>query len=88
MQKQLNEYFSNSLSKFQCSFRQDLSTQHCLLLTIENFRDVKGVFASVLTDLSKAFGLTPTAYRKIWTQFLFCVFENTQKKLSPYSVIV
>ena len=54
---QLNEYFAKFLSKFQCGFRKGFSTQHCLLVMIEKLRkirDEKGVFAAVLTDLSKA----------------------------------
>ena len=46
------------LSKYQCSFRQGFSTEHCLLVIIEKLRKIryeKEVFAAVLTDLSKAF---------------------------------
>ena len=53
IQTQLNQYFANFLSKFQCGFRQGFSTQHCLLVMIEKLRkivDKKGVFAAVLTD--------------------------------------
>ena len=59
---QLNEYFAKFLSKFQCGFRKGFSTQHCLLVMIEKLRkirDEKGVFAAVLTDLSKAFDCIP-----------------------------
>ena len=62
IQTQLNEYFANFLSKFQCGFRQGFSAQHCLLVMIEKLRkirDEKGVFAAVLTDLSKAFDCIP-----------------------------
>ena len=58
IQTQLNEYFAKFLSKFQCDFRKGFSTQHCLLVMIKKLgeiRDEKGVFAAVLTDLSKAF---------------------------------
>ena len=61
IQRQLNEYFANFLSKYQCGFR----TQHRLLLMIEKLtkiRDEKGVFAAVLTDLSKAFDCIPHNY--------------------------
>ena len=50
------------LTKFQSSFRQGFSTQHCLLMMVEKMkkiRDNKGVFAAVLTDLSKAFDCIP-----------------------------
>ena len=62
IQTQVNEYFANFLSKFQCGFRKGFSTQHCLLVMIEKLRkirDEKGVFAAVLTDLSKAFDCIP-----------------------------
>ena len=58
IQTQLNEYFAKFLSKFQCGFRKGFSTQHCLLVMIANLRkirDEKGVFAAVLSYLSKAF---------------------------------
>ena len=62
MQEQIDEYFHSILSKFQCGFRRGFSAQHCLLVMIEKFRkirDQKGVFAAVLTDLSKAFDCIP-----------------------------
>ena len=62
IQTQLNKYLANFLSKFQCDFRQGCSTQHGLLVMIEKLRktrDEKGVFAAVLTDLSKAFHCIP-----------------------------
>ena len=62
MQEQLDEYFSDLLSKYQCGFRQAYGTQNCLLALIEKLRkirDKKGIFAAVLTDLSKAFNCIP-----------------------------
>ena len=62
MQTQLNEYFAKFLSKLECCFRKGFSTQHCRLVMIEKrrkIRDEKGVFAAVLTDLSKAFDCIP-----------------------------
>ena len=43
---------------FLAKLRQTFSAQHCFLVTVEKMkkiRDNKGVFAAVLTDLSKAF---------------------------------
>ena len=57
MQEQLDKYFSDLLSKYQCGFRQDYGTQNYLLSMIEKLRKKrykKGIFAAVLTDLSKA----------------------------------
>ena len=62
IQTQLNEYFAKFLSKFQCGFRKGFSTQHCLMVMVEKLRkirDEKGVFAAVLTDLSKTFDCIP-----------------------------
>ena len=56
IQKQVNEYFANFLSKYQCAFWQGFITQDCLLVMIEKLRkirDAKGVFTAVLTDVSK-----------------------------------
>ena len=58
MHNQMNNFFTNKLSKYQCGSRKGFGTQHCLLVMIEKrrkIRDNKGVFAAVLTDLSKAF---------------------------------
>ena len=52
------EYFNKIISKQQCGFRQDFSTQHCLLTMAEKWRkylDKDGVTRAWLTDLSKAF---------------------------------
>ena len=48
----------NILSKFQCGFRKGFSTQHCLLLMIEKWKeavDKDQSFGALVTDLSKAF---------------------------------
>ena len=58
LSKQLYIYFENILSKFQCGFRKGFSTQHCLLLMIEKWKeavDKDQSFGALLTDLSKAF---------------------------------
>ena len=58
MQEKLDKYFSDLLSKYQCGFRQGFENQNCLLSMIEKLRkirDKKGIFAAVLTDLSKAY---------------------------------
>ena len=57
-----NKYFESLLSQFQCGFKQGFSAQNCLLVMVEKIkkiRDNKGVFAAVLTDLSKAFDCIP-----------------------------
>ena len=60
MNKQLSIYFEEILSRnsFQCGFRKDFSTQHCLLLMLEKWKravDNNKVFGALLTDLSKSF---------------------------------
>ena len=59
---QISKYFETRFSKFQCGFRKDYSAQHCLLAMIEKWKtavDNGGVFAALLTDLSKAFDCIP-----------------------------
>ena len=56
--RKMHVNFSELLSKYQCGFRQGYGTQICLLAMTEKLRkirDKKGIFAAVLTDLSKAF---------------------------------
>ena len=53
----MSDYFNDVLSKFQCGFRKIFGAQNCLLYMIETLRktlDKHGVFAAVMTDLSKA----------------------------------
>ena len=59
---QISKYFETRFSKFQCGFRKGYSAQHCLLAIIEKWKtavDNGGVFAALLTDLSKAFDCIP-----------------------------
>ena len=56
--KQLYTFFENILSKFQCGFRKNFSSQYSLILMIEKWKrsmDHKACCGAVLTDLSKAF---------------------------------
>ena len=56
--RQLSNNFDNIFSKFQCGFRKGYSSQHCLLLTIDQWKkevDNNKVFGAHLTELSKAF---------------------------------
>ena len=55
---QLYPYFENILFPGQCGFIKGYSTQHCLLVLIEKFKeaiDTGNKFGALLTDLSKAF---------------------------------
>ena len=59
-QQQLYQF--KILSKFHGGFRQGFNAQHCLLVMVEkrrNISDEKGFFATILTDLSKAFDGIP-----------------------------
>ena len=54
MDNQMNDFFINKLSKYQCGFRKGFGTQHCLLVMVEKLRkirDNKGGLAAVFTDL-------------------------------------
>ena len=58
MYDQMYAYLNKILSKWQCGFRQGYSTQHCLLIMTEKWRQCldKGVISgALLTDLSKTF---------------------------------
>ena len=51
------DYFDDILSPSQCGFRKGYSTQHCLLVMIEKFKESVGKSnepGALLTDLSKA----------------------------------
>ena len=54
----MSKYFETRFSKFQCGYRKGYSAQHCLQAMIKKWKtavDNGGVFAELLTDLSKAF---------------------------------
>ena len=66
MYDQLKGYFDKQLSKYQCGFRNEFSTQHCQLAMIEKLRksldsgeEGGEASAALLTDLSKAFDCLP-----------------------------
>ena len=62
LRDQISKYFETRFSKFQCDFRKCYSAQHCLLAMTEKWKttvDNGGVFAALLTDLSKAFDCIP-----------------------------
>ena len=51
-------YILNHIILNQCSFRKGFGAQNCLLYIIETIRKTRnnhGVFAAVMTDLSKTF---------------------------------
>ena len=55
---QLSKYFDNLLATNQCGFRKGFSSQYCLLVMLEKFKeaiDRGNQFGALLTDLSKAF---------------------------------
>ena len=55
---QIQTYFDNILSKYQCGFRKGFNAQHCLVSMIEKWKesvDSGGAFGALMTDLSKAF---------------------------------
>ena len=55
---QLSKYFDCLLATNQCGFRKGFSSQYCLLVMLEKFKeaiDRGNQFGALLTDLSKAF---------------------------------
>ena len=60
--RQLYSFMFEFLSKYQCGFRKEYSTQHSLLAMLEKWKSAvdKGKsFGALLTDLSKAFDCLP-----------------------------
>ena len=55
---QLSAFFEEIFSKFQCGFRKNYSTQHCLLMMLESWKEASNknkAFGALMTDLSNAF---------------------------------
>ncbi len=55
---QMNTYVEKILSIYQCGFRKNYSSQHCLVVMLEKWKlclDKRGSTGVLLTDLSKAF---------------------------------
>ena len=55
---QMQTYFDNILSKYQCGFRKGFDAQHCLVSMIEKYKESMnngGAFGALMTGLSKAF---------------------------------
>ena len=55
---QLSKYFDSLLATNQCGFRKGFSSQYCLLVILEKFKeaiDRGNQFGALLIDLSKAF---------------------------------
>ena len=96
MYDQLKGYFDKQLSKYQCGFRNEFSTQHCQLAMIEKLRKSLDsgeegggeTSAALLTDLSKAFDCLPYdlliaklhAYGFKKGYLLFCYLQNRKQK--------
>ena len=77
MYSQIYDYFDNILFPSQCGFRIGYSTQHCLLVMLEIFKEAidRGKdFGALLTDLSKAFELS-------FDQHLSSICSKASKKL-------
>ena len=55
---QIQNYFDQILSKYQCGFRKGYNAQNCLITLTEKWKksvDNGGAFGALLTDLSKTF---------------------------------
>ena len=55
---QLSKYFDSLLATNQCGFRKGFSSQHCLLVMLEKFKEATdrgNQFGAILTDLLKTF---------------------------------
>ena len=55
---QMQTYFHDILSKYQCGFRKGFNVQHCLVSMIKKWKESVnsgGVFGALMTDLPKTF---------------------------------
>ena len=55
---QLQTYFDDILSTYQCGFRKEFNAQYCLVSMIEKQKermDISGAFGALMTELSKTF---------------------------------
>ena len=55
---QIQTYFDNLLSKYQCGFRKGFNAQHSLVSMIKKWKesvDSGGAFGALMTDFSNAF---------------------------------
>ena len=55
---QLSAFFEEIFSKFQCGFRKNYSTQNCLLMMLESWKEAANknkAFGALMADLSNAF---------------------------------
>ena len=55
---QLSASFEEIFSKFQCGFRKNYSTQHCLLMMLVSWKEAANknkAFGALMADLSNAF---------------------------------
>ena len=55
---QPSAFFKEIFSNFQCGFRKDYSTQHCLPMMLESWKeavDKNKAFGALMTNLSKPF---------------------------------
>ena len=55
---QLSAFFEEIFSNFQCGFRKDYSTQHCLFMMLESWKEAANknkAFGALMADLSNAF---------------------------------
>lgn len=60
--KQIDQYFKDILSPYQCGFRKGFSAKHCVLAMLEKkekCNDENKIIGALLTDLSKAFDCLP-----------------------------
>ena len=79
---QIQNFFENILSKYQCGFRKGYNAQHCLITLIEKWRkcvDNGTSFGALMTDLSKAFDCL--SHKLLIAKIDAYVFDNKSLKL-------
>ena len=91
--KQILNFFANICSKYQCGFWKGHSAQHCLLASLEKWRnsiDVENMFYALLRHLFKSFHCLPDDFLVAnfsadgfdynATKFLFDCINKSQTK--------
>ena len=81
LHNQLSKYVDSLLATNQCGFRKGFSSQYCLLVMLEKFKeaiDRGNQFGALLTDLSKAFDCIDHKLLivKLYEYSVFIIFLN------------
>ena len=80
--RKISDYMGSFFSKYQCGFKEDYSTQHCLLSMVEKKKRAVfnwKLFRLFLTDLSQLFDYL--SHKLLLVKLHACVFNFAAQKL-------